>query len=355
MSLKHGKLPAFAIADLFENLAFLLSVGHPMVTAVEMLSRSKGQKGDRSAEGISKAATLLLPVLKNGESLGVALGEQRERFGSVAGQIDAAEKAGKLTDALNRVARQQRSAADMRKKVRSALMMPIAMLVMIFGVCLYLFIDVLPTMISNIASVGNIELPLLTKIMMAGSDFVVGHWLVLLVGTVGASALIVFLARGPLKRVAHKVYIGTPVLGKVIRCQGLLSFYETLSYMMFAMQPLDKSLAIAAQDISNLHVQKQAERAARYYGGSTVDLGEALAQLTVMPEIERLTLTAGYQANEFIHVLDMLAKNKSKELDTTLNAAIEWLTPVTTIIIAVIAGVVALAVYTPILGMGNMI
>lgn len=355
MSLKRGKLPSSAIADLFENLSFLIDVGHPLETAVELLADSKGGRGDRSADGISAAATLLLPALRDGGSLGEALASQEERFGSIAGQVEAADEAGKLGEALVRIAEQQRNSAGLRKRVQGALMMPCVLVLMILIVSLFLFVKVLPEMIDNLNFTGDMELPYITQLMMAGSTFVITWWPFLVMGGLLSVGLLVFMINGPLKQVAHRLYTRIPVVGMVVKCHALLAFYNTLSYMIFANQALDKSLGVAALDISNLYIRRMAEAAAGYYSGYSVELGEALSRIEIIPEIERITLTAGYRANEFVPVLDTLAKNKRKELDTTLNAAIEWLTPVTTIITAVMAGLIGLAVYTPILNMGSYI
>ncbi len=344
-----------AIADFCENMAFLVCVGLPLATAASSLQQLANTTKDKSTKGLSMAASLVLPALQNGESLGTALLLHRDRFGTIGGQVEAAEQAGKLVEALRRIAKEQRSRASLLKRVRSALVQPVVMLILILIISLYLFVAVLPDMMTSLSVMGTVELPTITLVMMGISDFLVRHWAVLLVATVLACLGLRYLMAHPLKRSMHQLYAKLPIVGNVICCHSLLSFYETLSYMIFANQPLDKALLTAAQDVPNLYIQSQTMEAAEFYRGSRAEFQEVLSHIHVIPLLEQITLTTGYQADEFVSVLDSLVVNKRNQFNATLDGAIQWIVPITTIFIAFLAGMVAIAVYTPILNMGTVI
>ena len=350
MEFRTSKLPDGAVADYFENMSFLISVGYSSYNATVLLQGDGTKKRDKSATGIAKAAKLLLPDLQDGLSLSSAL-SKKQQFGNISSQVAAAERAGKSSESLNHIAKTLRSDSNVKKQIRDALGIPIATLVLIVVSTIFLFTAIIPPIFDNMAEIGVLDLPQITVVIMSAVDFLNDCWLVIVILSLLTIACMALLMRGPLKLYAHRFYSKSPVIGQIVVANNLASFYNSLNYMLFSNCALDEAIDVAASGLGNLFIKPQLEIACNAYRATGSDIYKTLSYVDAFSELELQTLDVGYQANQFCNVLEQLERRRRIDLDRLLKRAIASIEPTMAIFMGIIFGVIAIAVYTPLMNM----
>lgn len=343
------------IADLFENFSFLLDVGHPLYLAAKILADADCSKKDKSARGIAKAANILIDDLHDGYSLSQALENNKKYFGNMHGQIEAAEQAGKLSEALNRIAEQLRHSVKIKQKLQEAMLSPILTTIITLAITWYIFTAVIPDIFSQMESVGVLDMPTYTVIMLDIVEFLKQYQVVMLIAIITTIAIMLYLAKGPMKLMAHKLYSQMPIVSSITNDYNISNFYDSLSYMLFAGSSMDKSLEVAASGINNLYIKKQFDQAVNIYRSEGVDVYQALTVVNCMTVLELQTLSIGISANRFVEVLENLNSRRKAQLDKSLKLAIDLIGPITTIFLGIIFGFISIAVYTPLMNMSAMV
>ncbi len=193
------------------DLATLLSVGVPLVEALETLIRqAKGRWQGR------------LLALKESVESGLTLRDAMERQSDIFDElsislVEMGENTGRLDDSLRRLADFKRRSSEFRDRVFNALMYPGVILVMSVGVSLFLMNFVVPTLLENLADMGQ-ELPWPTKVLKFISDVIVsyGHYM-LMFAIAAMFGVVLFLATKAGKRIRDQVVLKLPLVGNMSR------------------------------------------------------------------------------------------------------------------------------------------
>ncbi|MEY2656245.1 MAG: hypothetical protein RLZZ524_3273, partial [Pseudomonadota bacterium] len=168
------------IAVFTRQLATMLKAGVPLLQAFDIVSR--GSSNPR----LTRMLTDIRSDVETGTSLSGAFRKHPLQFdGLYCNLVEAGEQAGILETLLDRLATYQEKTIELQNKIRSALIYPIAVLVVAFIVISVIMIFVIPSFKDIFKSFGA-DLPLPTLIVIAMSEFFVSYWYLIFGGLFGA-------------------------------------------------------------------------------------------------------------------------------------------------------------------------
>ncbi len=268
--------------------------------------------------------------------------------------VAAGEHAGFLGPVLERLAEYAEQRQHSTQKLRMAMIYPFILLGVAIAVIVALMVFVVPELV-GIFSQSNRELPVLTRALIATSDFLRAYAAVLLVALVLAYALFRYLLRDPRRRRHwHAFLLRVPGLAGLLIALDTARFASTLSILMASGVPLLDSLRIAGQVMTNLVLREDSARVAeRVQEGSS--LNRALAEGGHFPPMMVHMVASGETSGELETMLARAAANQERELEMTLGTVMSLFEPLMVVIMGVMVLTIVLAILLPIFDLNTMV
>lgn len=249
-SWRSTRVPLRDIILFTGNLSVLIRAGLSLSRSLEVLrAQSKRPALTAVIEDLSARVTA-------GAPLAAAL-EAHPIFPPVVpAMVRAGEGSGTLPEALNLVSAQLKKSYDLRRKVLGALIYPAVVFAAIIVIGVLMMIFLIPTLVATFSDL-KVDLPFMTKIIVATSNLLIADWpwLILL-------GLAVIIGGGLLRRVKRvkigwqKLLLKTPVIQKFIKELNAAILMRTTSSLLAAGVGLTESLTITSQVLQN-HIYRQ--------------------------------------------------------------------------------------------------
>jgi len=243
---RAGRVSKTQIESFTREMANLLAAGVPLSRALNIVIRETS---------VPAAKALWVSIhddVVGGTSLAEALSKFPNSFPSVyVAMVKAGETGGFLDVVLNQISEFQAREQDLKGKVVAALVYPVVLAALAAAVLVFLLTYFIPRFSIIFKDLGA-ALPWLTRMIVAASDALVNHGLVLAV----LLALIVFGFRKALeteggRRLIERVMLGTPMLGHVVSRFALIRFARMLGTLLGAGVSLIAALRVAKEAIGN--------------------------------------------------------------------------------------------------------
>ena len=348
ITLRRG-LSASELALLTRQLATLSQSGLPLEEALLAVS----QQNDNP-----RAKSILLGVrsrVMEGHSLADGLAEFPNAFPELyRATVAAGEQSGHLDAVLERLAEFTESRQVLQQQVRNALIYPIALVVTAVGIISFMLAYVVPKVVYIFENFDQ-QLPLLTRVMIASSDFIRDYWLVLIVGIVGTFVGVrQLLKKEDPKRRYHHLLLRLPVISKLTRGINTARFTQTLSILAGSGVPILESLRIASQVVVNLPMREAVEEASlRIREGAMIS--KSLASSRLFPPMTTHLISSGEASGRLEEMLARAAANQEREVDGLIATLLGIMQPLLVIIMAGIVLLIVLAILLPIFEINNLI
>ncbi len=347
ISIRRG-LSSSELAMVTRQLATLSQSGLPLEEALLAVSQ---QNDDPRAQSI------LLGVrsrVMEGHTLADGLADFPQAFPELyRATVAAGEQSGHLDAVLERLAEFTESRQALQQQVRNALIYPIALVVTAAGIISFMVSWVVPKVVGIFRSYDQ-ELPLLTRIVIALSDFLRDFWPALIVGTV---LLIWGLKRllrktGPRRRY-HRMLLRLPLVGTLTRGINTARFTQTLSILAGSSVPILEALRIASQVIVNIPMREAVEEASlRIREGAMIS--KSLAASKLFPPMTTHLIASGEAGGRLEEMLDRAAQNQEREVDGLINTLLGIMQPLLVIVMAGVVLLIVLAILLPIFELNNL-
>lgn len=306
----------------------------------------------------SKIKAMLLQVrsrVAEGHTLAYALGEYPSVFNDMyRAMVAAGEHAGFLGPVLEQLADYAEQRQQASQKLRMAMIYPFILLGVAVAVIVALMVFVVPELIGIFAH-SNRELPLLTQILIAVSDFFRSWSLWLLLGLVAAVLLFRYWLRAPSRRRRwHALLLKVPGISRLLVAVDTARFASTLSILMSSGVPLLDALRIAGAVMVNLVLRDaSAQVAVQVQEGSS--LSRALGTSDHFPPMMVHMVASGESSGAMETMLERAARNQERELQVTLDTIMALFEPLMVVVMGAIVLVIVLAVMLPIFDMNTMV
>jgi general secretion pathway protein F len=348
-SLFRRGISATDLALISRQFATLVHAGLPIEQALQAVS----QQSERP-----RIKSMIMGVrsrLLEGHSLAAALGDFPHVFSDLyRATVSAGEQSGHLDLVLERLADYTETRQQLRSKIMVALIYPIFVSCVALLVVTLLLGYVVPKVIQVFQNIGH-ELPLLTRMLIAVSDFVNDHGILLGAGLLAAIvfSVVVFRRPGP-KRRLHQVLLRLPLTSRIVRGMNTARFARTFSILTASGVPVLDGLRISANVITNLPMQSAVEEASRQVReGGTIHL--ALAKSGYFSPMTLQLIASGEASGNLEGMLERAAIGQEREMETLISALLGLLEPVMILIMGGMVLVIVLAILLPIFGLNNLV
>lgn len=344
-----GGVSAADLSLLTRQLATLVRAGLPLEES--LLATSQQSEKPR-------VQSILLGVrakVMEGHTLASGLADFPRVFPEIyRATVSAGEQSGHLDRILERLADYTENREQLRQKITGALLYPIVLSVMCFTIVSILLVYVVPKVV-EVFDNNRAKLPLMTRVLVAVSDFLRhnGLWLLIgiaILGFVGWRAL----RKPDVRRRFHLLVLRLPIAGRLARGFNTARFTRTLSILTGSAVPVLDALRIAGEVVTNLPMKDAiAVAAQRVREGAAI--GRSLATSRLFPPMTVHLISSGESSGELEDMLERAAQSQERELDGLLAGMVGLLGPLMIVTMGLFVMAIVFAMLLPIFEMNSLI
>jgi len=330
------------------QLATLLNAGLPLV---QSLRNVMNQTQNKNLKAVIES---IITNVEGGSAFSASLARHPTVFNRVfISLVAAGEASGTLDKALERLANQQEKDAEILSKVRGAMIYPVIVLFVMLMVMGFMIVKVLPQVQMMYEGIQGASLPLITRVLLGISKFVIKYWLYIVI----VLAIGVFITTRWARTLGGKQFIDKAKMkmwptGQLFMRLYMARFARTGQTLVASGVPLIQMLEITGDAISNVHVEKSLQKATeKVKGGKSLS-----ASLTGDPNFLELVpnmLAIGEQSGALEDMMGKVADYYEKEVDAQIKNISIIIEPVMMIMLGVMAFIVVAAVLLPIYGLAG--
>ncbi len=324
------------------QLATMIDAGLPLVQCLDILGSSNENKTFKRV-----IADVKLGV-ESGSTFSESLNRHPKVFDRLYVNLVAAGEVGGILDTiLNRLAAYMEKAEVLKRRVKSAMVYPISVTVVAFGIVVLMLVKVIPVFEKMFSDFGG-ELPGPTQMVVALSHFVQTY----LLHGFGVVIALIFLykyVRSTDKgcMVLDQFFLKVPVFGTLIRKVAVARFSRTLATMLSSGVPILDALEIVARTSGNMVVEREILLTkASIAEGKTI--AEPLSKSKVFPGMVVQMISVGEQTGAMDTMLGKIADFYDDEVDAAVTALTSLLEPVMMVVLGGSIGSLLVAMYLPI-------
>lgn len=323
----------------------ITGAGVAIVDALDMLGGQTENKTLKAAIEDTKLS------VQKGETLARAMGRQTGVFPDIMiNMVEAGEATGNLETAFERVGEQMEKQTKLHSMVKSAMIYPIALLVIIIGVVIAMMIMVIPTFSSMYADMDQ-KLPALTQALVACSDFMVAKWYVcIIVVMIAVIAIKVFKSTKQGTYFFAKIAMKAPIFGTLTVKNNSASFARTLSTLTASGISMIEALEITARTLKNVYFRDDVLKA-REKVAEGRPLSEPLKLGGVFPNMIVQMIGIGEETGSMEDMLTTAATYYEEEVEVATNNISQIVQPLIIVVLAGIVGTIIMAILIPMFGM----
>jgi type IV pilus assembly protein PilC len=345
---KEFALPKFGggisqkeIAIFTRQFSVMIDAGLPLVQCLEILG---SQQENRTFQ---KILFQVRQDVESGSTLADALRKHPKAFDDLyANMVAAGETGGILDTILQRLSQYIEKIVKLRAAVRSALVYPVAVILIAIGVVWIILWKVIPTFATLFEGLGA-QLPLPTRITIALSHFIgAWWWLVFAAIGLGVFALNRYHKTHKGRRVLDRLMLKAPVLGQVLRKIAVARFCRTLGTLVSSGVPILEGLAITARTAGNAVVE-DAIMATRKSIEEGKTISEPLKATDVFPPMVVQMVAVGEQTGALETMLNKIADFYEDEVDEATANLLALLEPIMIMFLGIVIGGIVISMYMP--------
>lgn len=331
---------------IYEQLADLLKSGVPVLKALDILGRQSENKA------ISRVLKEVHDDIAGGDTLADAMGKHQHAFPELhVSMIRAGEKGGFIEDVLTRLSEFVARADELRNKLIGAMVYPSVLLLGLIGAVAFLMSYVVPKIRPLIEKQPN--LPFVTRIVFAISDALSGHFLIVAGVLVAIGAAIYFALQSDAgKRAFAKAQLRVIGFGKIYTMVALCRFCRIFGTLLASGIPILQSLRIAKDSTGNMILAESIDAATENIRAGE-SLAVPLAASKVFPPAIISMIAVAEESNTLEKVLVEIADTQEKRTARQIDLGVRLLEPMMLFLMAVLVGVIAIALLVPILQMST--
>ena len=336
------KVAAKNLAVFTRQFSVMIDAGLPLVQCLEILGTQEEDKNFAAVILQTRAD------VEGGASLADAMRKHPKTFDPLFTNMIAAGEAGGILDTiLKRLATYIEKAVKLASQVKSAMIYPIAVMVIagvVVGVILW---KVIPTFASLFAGLGA-ELPLPTRFVIMLSNNLVTYFIPLAV-VMGAAGygFTRYYATDNGRHVVDRIVLKLPILGDIMRKIAVARFCRTLATLISSGVPILDGLEITARTSGNAIVED-----AILLTRKSIERGETISaplkETNVFPPMVTQMIGVGEATGALDTMLAKIADFYEEEVDTAVAGLLTLLEPIMIAVLGVVVGGIVIAMYLPI-------
>lgn len=342
--LKHAELTLFT-----RQLCTLIVAGLPIEEALT------GLLEQTEKPHIKRLLAAIKAKIIDGYALSAALEQFPQNFSKLyVASITAGEQTGRLGEVLSQLADHLEVQFALYQKMTQALVYPMAMLTISFGIVGFLLAYVVPKII-EVFQENNQALPFLTQVLLSLSQLFQQYGLVFL----GCILCIIFICRASLKKPSVKYkyddrMLKLPWLGYFIKISNTARFSRTLGILVKTGVPVLESFYIALGVIERLPMLDSLKTAAQSIKEGCA-IHAAIKQTSYFNPMSVYLIANGEATGKLEMMLEKMAQYQEQELTRVINVGLSLFEPILILVMGAFILFIVLAILLPIFSYNQMI
>ena len=344
------KIKSKDIAIFTRQLATMMRAGVPLLQAFDIVARGS------SNASVTRLLTDIRTDVEAGSSLSSAFKKHPMYFNTLyCNLVEAGEAAGILDSLLDRLAVYMEKTEAIKGKIKSALMYPIAVVVVAFVVVSVIMIFVIPAFKEVFSNFGA-DLPAPTLIVIAISEFFVAYWWLIFGVTFGGVYFFMQAWKRNVKmqNFMDRILLRAPIFSDLIYKSVVAHWTRTLSTMFAAGVPLVDALDSVGGAAGNA-VFKNATVKIQNEIATGTSLTNAMTNAGIFPSMVLQMTAIGEESGSIDHMLGKAADFYEAEVDEMVAGLSSLMEPVIIVFLGGLIGGIVVSMYLPIFKMGEAI
>ncbi|MEM9079998.1 MAG: type II secretion system F family protein [Verrucomicrobiota bacterium] len=346
-----GKLKPKVLMIFTRQLATLIDSGLPLLRGLNVLANQEPNPVLKST------ISSLADSVQGGSTFSESLSQHPKIFNKLyVNMVKAGELGGVLEVVLDRLAEYQEKAQKLKNKIVSAMVYPVIVMFIAVFILTFLMIFIVPRFQEMFADMGDVELPMISKIVFNTSGFlmsmsipyipnVVWVLVVVVLGYLGFSAW----GRTPGgRKVLDNFKLNAPLFGDIQRKSAIARFSRTLGTLVTSGVPILQALNITKETAGNVVVSGAIEKVY-----DSVKEGESIVQpmqaSSVFPSMVISMVDVGEETGQLPEMLLKIADVYDDEVDNAVTALTSILEPIMIVFLAVVVGGIVFALFLPLI------
>jgi type IV pilus assembly protein PilC len=346
INLRPGHVKLKHLSIFARQFATMINSGLPILRALAILSEQSQSK---------ELAKILFEVrtdVEQGASLSGAMAKHPKVFNNLfIAMVKSGETGGVLDSVLLRLADMIEKEVELRRKIKSAMTYPIAVVALVVLIMAAMLLFVVPQFESIYAQLGG-QLPLPTRILLGVSKAVRTYWYIVLLFIAASVFAFRRFKKTPQGRLTiDGLKLKVPVFGPLFHKTAVARFSSTLGMLLRSGVPILQSLEIVGETVNNKVISNAIEDVkVSVREGETI--ARPLSKHAVFPSMVVQMLAVGEETGQIDTMLDKVATFYNSEVSAAVDALTSLIEP---LLIAVIGGFVGAAVIALYMPMFNII
>ncbi len=324
------------------QLSVLIDAELPLIQSLNILAEQSKNKYFKQ----------VIEDIREDVEAGSSLNEAKRKFPKVfdnlyCNLIASGEQSGSLDVMLKRLAEYLEKIVKLRAQVKQAMVYPVSVLSFSVIIIFFMLWKVVPVFASIFVEM-NAELPGLTAVIMAFSEFIQNNIVFLFFGGVALIFLIKYSRQTTSgKRVFDKMLLNMPLFGGLILKVGLSRITRTLGTLIAGGVPMLECLKITSSTSGNIILEEQVLKAKTMVSeGST--LTDAFKETGQFPFMFVQLMGVGEATGKLDEMLAKLADFYDDEVETSVATMLSVLEPLLLVFVGGMVGLIVISMYLPI-------
>ncbi len=340
--LQRQKVKLKDLAIYSRQLSVLIDAELPLIQSLNILAEQTRNKYFKH----------VIKEIREDVEAGSTLNQAKRKFPSVfddlyCNLVASGEQSGSLDIMLRRLAEYLEKIVRLRAQVRQAMIYPSAVLSFAVLVVIFMLWKVIPVFASIFLELGA-ELPFLTSIVLALSNFIQNYILFIAIGAVASVFAFRYWRKTESgRKITDKFFLRMPLFGKLLEKVGLSRVTRTLSTLLSGGVPMLESLKITSTTAGNVIVEEYIMQARTMVAEGT-SLRDAFKEKGRFPFMMIQMVGVGEATGTLDEMLGKLADFYDEEVETSVAAMLSILEPILLIVVGVIVGSIVVSMYLPI-------
>jgi type IV pilus assembly protein PilC len=343
------KIKAQELVIFSRQLATMVDAGLPLIQALDTLRDQADSIGFRSVVGS------LVSSIESGSSFSEALAIHPKVFSNLfVNMVRAGETSGTLSEILDRIASYMEDSANLKRKVKSAMIYPAVVTVLSIVITTVLLVKVIPVFKDIYDSFGQV-LPLPTRMLLGFSDFLRSYLHFGIIGLgVGVFLFMKFIKteEGALKFDRFKFRV--PIFGDLFKKISVSRFSRTLSVLIRSGVPILSAMDIVARTAGNKVIEFAIDDAAEEIKQGE-NIAGPLGATAVFPPMVIKMIAVGEEAGKLDNMLEKVSDFYDSQVDAAVSGLTSLIEPLLIVFMGVVIGGIVICMFLPIFKLSQVV
>ena len=340
---KTGKVPGHVLAFFAEQLSTLLAGGVPLVRAISLL----GEYASNPMLGV--VLSQVAKDIAGGSSLHTALSRHKRTFSNIwLSLVQAGEVGGQLADTLMQIAKYTKTQEGMKSKIITAVTYPFILGTASVGVLIYFILGIVPTF-AQIFKDFNIELPMITVMVLAVSSFLINHGILLIVMMVGLFVGFRFYIKTPEgKKRWHAFLLSMPIFGNFLKNIYYDRMLSTMSTLLQSGVTILNAISVLEESFDTNVIIQNALKQVRAEVAAGKSISESFRETGIFPGLMTEMMLMGEESGKLPPIISTLSKFYADNVDQFIARFSAVIDPILICGVGALIGIIVASIFLPI-------